>query len=61
MSLTIKTKLREVAKYIISYGKMKLLQPFGSIIENKKNSRLKTTWSKQSFSSGISNFLTEVR
>ena len=35
-SLTIETKFHEVAKYIISYSKIELLQPFGSLIENKK-------------------------
>ena len=35
-SLTIETKFHEVAKYIIFHSKMELLQPSGSLSENKK-------------------------
>ena len=60
-SLAIQPKFHEVATSIILYSKLKLFQPFGNLIENKKNTRLKTSWSKQSSSSGISNGLTEMR
>ena len=45
----------------ILYSKIELLQPFDSLTENKKNFRLKTVLSKQSFSSDITHFLTEVK
>ena len=46
--LTIWAKFHEIAKYIILYRKIELLQRFGTLDE-KKNSSLKTSWSKQSF------------
>ena len=36
MSRTIQPKFHEVAKYIVLYSKLKLLEPFGSFNESKK-------------------------
>ena len=54
-SPNIQAKCHEGAKYIVLYRKMELLQLFWRL-----NSRLKTTWPKQSFSSDIKDFLIEV-
>ena len=40
-SLTIEVKFHKLAKYLFSYNKMELLQPSGSLIENKINSKLR--------------------